>query len=99
MVGLRSLVLTLSVSGSGFHPKKSHAVWRQVQPERIGLDSERASASSWRPQIGHRVAPAGTGCFGEEEAIGPRSLAPVVDCDDRGAVLVPANPERRQLVG
>src|SRR5438128_10258105 len=98
MAGMRSVALTLSVGGCGFHSKKSHAVWRQVQPERIGLDSERASAPAWRPEIGHGEAPAGTGCFREEEAIGPGGVAPVVYGDDRSAVLVAADPEWRQFL-
>src|SRR2546425_11067624 len=98
MAGMRSVVLTLRVDDCGFHSKKSHAVWRQVQPERSGLDSERASASSWRPEIGHRETPAATGCFREEEAIGPSGIAPVVHRHDRTAVLVAADPERRQVL-
>src|SRR2546423_6484287 len=98
MAGMRSVVLTLGVADSGFHSKKSHAVWRQVHLERIGPDPERASAASWRPEIGHREAPAMTGSFREQKPIGSRHIAPVVDRDDDGAVRVPTDPERRQLL-
>src|SRR5260370_10937393 len=70
----------------------------ESQPQRVGLDAERAAPATRRPQTDDGECSAGAGCLAEGEPVGPCRIGPIVDGDDRAAIGLGTDPKWRQLL-